>query len=258
MVVPICTDDSDDITGGDTEIAITVVGSLRLILLQQIMFFRAYLVLKGTTYAFGKCAVGFWIGSCVVLNVLVVVAMLLYYGGLNENIGFLMTNFLQAMNVVFVIWVNSVFVHKLRTLHKTVKDDQMTTDRLLPLITKITILSLSSCITMFISMAIGAAFFAPLAQGVYIAGWHFLYTLGGCVDALFNYLTIYLSFRVFDVLYQRFCGNCQRGCHSMCVRCSGTTDAKRLSQTAADNNMPSATDQDDATVATTTEKTDTN
>jgi len=225
------------IFGGPISIALNVSASFRLISLQQIMFYRAFLALRGTRFAFRKCTIFLWCITCAGFYISLAVRHFLSVDGYRSNLNRLdvalkMKDIQHAVYNVFVLWVDFSFIYKLSEVHKAMqKTNQSDTpscfadgadyNKLLPLITKITVLTMASSITLYAGAVCGFFWHDLVLSGEYSPHMHAFYIFLSVLDAFANFLTIYLSFAPFEVLYQRLCGRCDRCCHALCIRCTG-------------------------------------
>eukprot|EP00485_Elphidium_margaritaceum_P002137 CAMPEP_0202701386 /NCGR_PEP_ID=MMETSP1385-20130828/14476_1 /ASSEMBLY_ACC=CAM_ASM_000861 /TAXON_ID=933848 /ORGANISM="Elphidium margaritaceum" /LENGTH=232 /DNA_ID=CAMNT_0049358793 /DNA_START=136 /DNA_END=834 /DNA_ORIENTATION=- len=165
-----------------------------------------------------------------------------------------MTDFQHGAYNVFVLWVDFSFIYKLIVVHKAVQNsNQQDNDwssvsdgddynKLLPLITKITVLTMASSITLYASVLCGIFWHDMIASMQYSPHLHVVYMFLGLLDAFTNFITVYLSFAPFQALYLRLCGRCDRCCHSLCIRCTGFKKRTAHSRSTNDETVTSTND----------------
>ena len=127
--------------------------------------------------------------------------------------------------MLLAFWLNIYFAHKLHRVYKDVKYDKSNNDSLVPIITRICILSMTSSIWTLIELIlVMTAVSNNSPHSIFVARFVLL------CDLYSNFTSILLSYSRFKSWYLRIYGCCDTKCITV-FGASMTPDEKNLAET---------------------------
>ena len=182
--------------------------ALQIYILGLLLLSRVYIAFKGSVYRLSKCTVyslAIFFISCLLL----VIVLLSPIWDNNDALFFTLIGLLFFATIIFCLWISSLFIYKLYKVTKGVDDKN--DNKLLPLITKNTILAMFS---------IGATLFAIMIWVIsfwkFTYGWQVVYALAFYFDIYSNFICVMMMYSVFDKYYQKCCKSVDIKCTQCC------------------------------------------
>lgn len=203
-----------------------------------ILFARLVSIFQATAFKIGKHSIAVYTVITVLIFALWTCGNILFYEPSYEQIGLVLIGLSGLCYVIGMVLLNALFIHKLMSVRKSVKDQQSNSkdDDLLNVITKIAILCLASTVSTFAFLSLFT--FRKVWNSVY-----YRMSVSGLLitDIYTNYLSILLSFKRFNTWYLCLCGCCDRKCHSFWEYCvNGKMDVGALQEIVLQTSDPSA------------------
>eukprot|EP01084_Bolivina_argentea_P018367 34196_1 len=184
-------------------------------IMTSILFGRLVFIFQNSVFVISKCTIYCYatlVGLAVVLGT---IGQIVYYyiPGVTTS-GLVLIGFAFLFYVTIIIWLNSIFVYKLRIVYKSCQDSLDENGKLLHIITKSSILCFSS--TWFIILWFTMFVIRNMINSPH---YYLVRHIVLIVDLYSNFLSILLSFNHFHPWYMKVCGCCHAKCHSFWNYC---------------------------------------
>ena len=230
------------------EISMSYLYVIQGVILLAILFQRLVLIFKHrrvSTLAISRCTIRIFCSLFTSVIISASIGTLFYTSSETYNIGVYLLLLAALEYLLMIIWLNSLFIHKICRVYAKNRQDA----QLLDMTMKTTILCAVS--TIFALLFMTARFLVLYNIGLIGSlQSHLINAFIFFADLHTNYLSVLLSYNHFNKWYLNICGCC----HSQCVSCWGccfhpqnmerrmTEMTHTVSQTGSTRALPSSAD----------------
>ena len=194
---------------------------LQSAVLVTILFNRLVFIFQGTPFSISKCTIIMFITSTIIYITCATIANIIRCDWIA---GYLIAIAL-LIYIIEIIWLNGLLIYKLYKAYKQMGHNISNDPELISMITKTTILTITSTSTIFLLMIAVANNVTP-----FILLWFIV------IDLYSNFFSVLLSYRYYEKWYNKICGCCHNYCNKGCQYCFARKTNEKI-QTPTTLNM---------------------